>query len=178
MIHNPLLLLFACSLLLPAANSTCHDNNTVTDICTGDDVDCLMEAFEDVTIKTSTGQDCFIINIPPGNHTITKPFTFTINITIRATDEQPTFVIFDMDEIESESHALLFADAGCVEIHGVQFIDVRSPGSIGFERITEVSITNSSFRLVAIVASPSHVCTYLGSVSSPIANHGRLANYI
>ena len=152
-VHNPLPLMISltCSLLLPAVNATCHINSTVTnlmvDMCTGDN--CLMEAFEAVGSTVTTGQDCFIVNIQPGNHIITKSFIFTSNITIQAADhEQPTFVIFDMNKSFFGTHALLFTDASSVEVHGIQFIDEHSPGSIGFERITEVSITNSSFRLV------------------------------
>lgn len=96
-----------------------------------------------VSIRDNDTKDCYNITITSGNYTISEQFVISKNFALYGdSSEGPVNISFSFNE--DQLTVMEFKAVDFVEIVGVEFFG--SPGFIWFENITEIVITNCSFR--------------------------------
>ena len=117
-----------------------------TDQYTFDDLEEALDWTSNSTGSNSyNSTPCFDITVAPGNYSLLRSYNICSNFILqggRSSLEGP--VVISAHSLTHPHFILFFKAADYVEIAGIQF--EHSPGIIGFENITRVSIKDSSFR--------------------------------
>ena len=108
----------------------------------------LQSALEFMSASDTTDQNCTVLVISPGLHTLTRNISIRRSVLIRGNNSLVNFVI-DKQLLEALTHVdpiavLSFEDSLYVSIEGVRFSG--SPGFIQLENVTDVSLIKSTFR--------------------------------
>ena len=130
-----------------ANQSTCKDLETV------------LRASQALAAIIQQPEDCIEVNIMPGNYTITSPLRFSTNLVLSAAEissgVQVTFQV-PVNQSSEPFYVMVFSNVDCVVLNGIDFMN--SPGIIGFENVTDVTIDSCSFRFAYISIC---ICCYV-----------------
>lgn len=98
-------------------------------------------------------EECIQVNIMPGNYTITSALRIRTNLVLSSisccSDIRVTFQALFVNQSSEPFYVLGFSGVDFVVLNGIDFM--MSPGIIGFENVSNVTITSCSFRFAILV---------------------------
>eukprot|EP00731_Ephydatia_muelleri_P010295 Em0005g881a len=134
------------------------------------DLEPILLYVESLGITTGPSNSCIQVNIAPGSYVITKALRIQQSLTLSGT-EPGVILTFNMTADQSSPYyAVTFADVYSVTLSNLSFSG--SPGLLGFENVTVVSITSCSFSYFLQGAVDIYNCGYPTIVNCTFAHNG------